>query len=223
MSRLYIILSIILILATGAYRLLTRRKRLVEKDKFSIEFMTKLQQYVDSRGKDGNTYGWLIHNSVKMQNHMGQLGVIDFKPPVANYFIRNYQIIVNGIPELPQAFAEDQFFTTISLANQYASMLTESIIRYHGVLDESLNNATKELRNPFKMFREGVQTILSLPLYLLEWVGLGGNVIMNSSIGRFFIRFLTGIVSIITFVSAVVSLVVGWDGFVNITQTYMHF
>jgi hypothetical protein len=223
MSRFFVVLGIIVILAIGAYRLLARRKRLVEKNNFSIEYLTKLKQYVDSRGRDGDTFGWLIHQSVKMQSHMGQLGVMDFKPPAANYYIRNFQLIINGVPELPKAFQEDQFFTTINLANQYSSLLMESIVRYHGVLDESLKDVTKDLKNPIVIFREGVKAIISLPLYLLEWLGLGGNAIMNSSAGRLLIRLITGIVSLTAFVSAVVSLVVGWDSFVTILKKYLPF
>lgn len=222
MSRLFIILGVLAVLAIGVYKLLTRRKRLIEKEKFSIEYLTRVRKYLDSRGRDGDAYGWLIHQSVKMQSYMGQLGLIDFKPPASNYYIKNYQLILNGVSELKRAFAEDQFFTTIKLADEYGSMLTESIVRYHGVLDEGLKDVARELRNPFILFREGVQTILSLPFYILDWLGLGGNVVMNSTIGRLFIRVLTGIVSIIAFVSAVVSLFVGWGSFLNILEKYIY-
>ena len=54
-----------------------------------------------------------------------------------------------------------------------------------------------------------------IPLYLLDWLGLSGLTIARSFGGRLFIKLLTGIIAILTVVSSVVSLVVGWDGFVD--------
>jgi hypothetical protein len=191
-----------------------------DRQTFAIQFLEKLREYYQSNGKNGDIYGWLIHRSNKMQSEMGGQGIIrNYRPPAQNYMLNNYPIILNMLPNLHREFQIGLFLG--NLPQQYMDSLQESIVRYLGRLDDEKDELRKELKNPIKWFREGVRGVMALPIYLFVWLGF----ITDNTARRLTLSFLfsviSGLVTLVGFVSGVVSLVVGWDAFIDIVSNLL--
>jgi hypothetical protein len=152
-----------------------------------------------------------------MQRDLGSLGVMSrYKPPGANYFLNNYQIVINMLPELRQTLSDPLLSSISRLAPEYAQTLEEVLIRHLGVLEERAESLQKKLRNPVTDFREGVQLILFVPFYLISWLGILSTNKLRALSRKPIPKILSGVVALVGFLSAVVGLVIGWSDFVKI-------
>jgi hypothetical protein len=86
MDNVLTIIFLVLLLVIGFIEIIMNNKRLLTKYEFSIEFIEKLNDYVRSNGANYDAYSWLINKSIKMQNLIGQTGILRFKPPFACVF-----------------------------------------------------------------------------------------------------------------------------------------
>ena len=215
-SRLSAVLIIAALFGVGFWQFRRRLRKLDEMLSFTEEFGTYLKRYVESRGNDGDAYNWLTHRSTRMQLQMGSTGVMaKYKPPGATYFISNVAIITNFLPELRQSF-ETAFLDRI--AYQTAQMIQDALLRHHGVLSDRREYLESQRRNPLNSFREGVRTVLEIPLQILgslgalpaRWiVAIGGSSLFN---------ILAGVASLVTIVSGVVATILGWHEFWKIVR-----
>lgn len=104
------------------------------------------------------------------------------------------------------------------LANEYALTLEETVERYVGVLEHALNTTSVELRNPISLLREGVQCLVLTPLHLLTWVRIMGVSAARQLRHSVAVRLFSGMITVLTVVSALVSLVTGWERFVELAE-----
>lgn len=221
MSRFQIILILIVIALIGWLQLIYKFQRVNRKEKYAVEYLNKFKKYVESQGKDNDTYGWMIYESVKMQRQLGILGImLNYKPPGANYMHRNYQVLMNMLPELHRTFNSDLLVFS-SLVSDYVQILQEMLVRHLGVLNEERNDIKSEMRNPFKAFRSGIQFILLSPAYIVNWFGLATDSFLWRLSRNTLFKLLSGFVAIVGFISAVVGLVVGWQDFVTIIRSIL--
>jgi hypothetical protein len=215
------LISIVCLLATsvvGLVSLLAKLRAIKKKGDFACEYNQKLQEYVQSDGRNLEAYGWLIHRSNKMQNQMGRTGILaSFKPPFANYAYNHYPIILNMVPALRQAFS-DRFLSTDQLAHSYASSLLECTIRHIGMIEDHAEIISGRLKNPFIWFSEGVTLALSLPVRILGWFGVLGGVAVSGLTSNILFKGISALVALIGFASAIVGLATGWAPFVAWTH-----
>jgi hypothetical protein len=220
LARIYFFLVLIALTGIGWVYLFRQAGRIIERESFANEFLQKFRQYVNSRGQDGEAYGTMIYHSAKMQRELGSLGVmVKYKPPFANYFINDYPVILNMLPELHRTTGDDLMGNT---ALSYAQTLEEVLIRHLGIINEQRETIRKLLRNPLAAFREGVQLVLMLPLFLLHWLGVVASSTIRHWSSSVIIKFVAGTVSVVGFVSAIIGIVVGWSDFVMIVRRLFH-
>lgn len=212
--RLWIPIAVTLLAAVGFARLFRIALRIGDRIVFATEFLEQFQKYAASRGQDTEAYGWLVHRSTKMQQHMGDAGVYAYyKPPFANYRVTNYPIILNGIPELRQAY-EAGYMSDVG--GQIASALQESFVRYMGQLDDLRESHIREMKNPFVWLREGVRLIIASPVYLLSWMGLVGESTASAFIQSRLFKVVSGLVTLVGLIASVMTIVLGWDQFLKL-------
>ena len=149
-----------------------------------------------------------------MQNDMGGQGIIHgYRPPYQNFMYKSYPIILNMIPELRQAFEDD--ILSSRLAGQYSAALQEAMVRHLGNLEDALKGQKAAIKNPIIWLREGVRGITSFPASLLGWLGI----ISESTAYRFqssiSIKVISGLVTIVGLVSAVFTIILGWNQFLS--------
>lgn len=213
MERLIIIIVLLAICGYGFVKIGLKLKKQNEKLDFADEFLGKLKSYVDSVGRNLDDYGWMIHRSNKMQNHLGSLGIIhSYKPPYKNIMYSNYPIILNMLPDLRSSIEND---ILRSVAYQYANSLQETLVRHIGRIEDNLEFYKKEIKNPFKWLREGVREIVAVPAYLLSWLGIISESFVRKLISSVFFKAVSGLIALVGFVSAIVTIVIGWEEFVK--------
>lgn len=212
-DRAILVFALVLVLSLGLLSLIREKSHVSEDIAFSDEFMHKLKAYVESNGRDNEPYAWLTHRSSKMQKILGAYGVYaSYRLPYANLQYQNYPIILNILPELRKTL-EDKFLSRGGLAQQYAFSLQETIIRYGGVLEDRENEFFKSIRNPVVWFREGIRIIVALPLSILEWFGILSEKSVSALISSKAFRLCTAFFGIVSFVSAVMGIALGWEQF----------
>lgn len=158
---------------------------------------------VDMGEEEAVLHDKLLSQADKAQRLLGESGVVDYSPPFAQYIIKNYQILINVVPNLrnPSGFTTE--FEWIN------NILIMQIGRYQE-LQESIK---KEFRNPIILLREGVQFFTTLPISLLYWTGLIQYSTLYKLSNNIIVKFINFIIILFGFISAIFTIVLGWDEF----------
>lgn len=207
-----IILSILTVFIIGFVQVYNRHSRVVKKIEFAGEYRNKFYDFATkyfenydrwsrSGNLDGELYVWLTMNVSKIQNYVDSFGVMSYKPAFQNYMINNYQIIINTIPK----FREGQ------VENFDVGAVDDCLLRYIGYLEEYSKDTLKNLRNPIVWFREGFREILSVPIFILSWFGIISNRTVKSIKDSLIYKVISGFIALVTLVSGLVTIVVGYD------------
>jgi hypothetical protein len=209
MSRLYAILLLFVVAVIGIITVQVKRRNISQRIDDSGAYFKCLQDYARSQGKDMAKYTWLVEQSDKMQLELGINGIISYKPPAASYFMNDYPVIINLLPELHREF-NDRIFPDDGLTNNLSLMLQETLLRHIGSLKELNKEVDGQLKNPLIWLREGVKYILLIPLTILQWFGvISGNFILKVS-NNALVRLISGLIALLGFISSIITIVIGW-------------
>ncbi len=189
-----------------------------EKREEADLFLKLLERYRASGGADSDAYTKLTCMSPRIQANLGALGMITYKPPGAQFMIKNYQVVVNELPELKRWLATDDLFSTIKPGQQSADLIRDTIVRYVGVLDERRVQRQSQLRNPFSLLAEGMRWCLSLPLHLLASLGVLSSSSARRAEASRPLRLTSGLIALVSLISSVVGIVSGWAPFIAIIR-----
>jgi hypothetical protein len=204
----------ILLLGMGLFSLRSRLIEVRNKQDFVGDFRERFITYCNSRGNDRDAYTWLTLNSPRMQSEMGSYGMYEaFKPPAANYMIRNYQIITNMLPELRRYIDmnnESMGTMFASTIDGYIKAIDEALLRYIGVLDERECAAFQSLKNPLLWLRTGVEQILSTPLLILVGFGLMAGSAVRRLQSNFIFKAIAALATIVGLLSGIMTMILGW-------------
>jgi hypothetical protein len=211
MDRIWIALALLAVIAAGFAGILARLRRLNGWEAFAKEYLAKLVEYVKSGGRNQEAYTWLTYRSGRMQSQLGPRGIFAaYKPPFAQFQYTNYPVIVNMLPELKRSIEND---ILAEQADQYATTIRDTLVRYLGALDDQRTTYLSQIRNPIIWLKEGVQILFTLPFSLLTWTGLIGNRVLSVITNSVLFRVVSAIGSTIGLLSAIIGIVLGWDDF----------
>lgn len=207
-----IISGILSVLTIGFVQVYNRNSRVVKKIDFASEYRNKFVDFSNRYFKtydrwsrsgdfDDKLYVWLTMNVSKIQDYVGSFGEMTYKPAFQNYMINDYQIIINTIPK----FREGQ------IESFDVGAVDDCLLRYIGHLEEYRKDTQKNLRNPFIWFREGFREIMSIPIFILSWFGIISNRTVNSIKNSLIYKVISGLIALVTLVSGVVTIIVGYD------------
>ena len=212
MTTTIIIIGILIIIIIGFLEVYKRHSRLIENITFAREYREKFIDFANKYSKtydrlnrsgdlDGEIYVWLTMNVNKIQDLVGNFGVMSYKPAFQNYMINNYLIILNTLPK----FREGQ------VENFDIGAVDDCLLRYIGHLKEYKKSTLKNLKNPVIWFREGFREIFSLPLLILNWFGIFSRRSLNSIMDSVIYKIIAGFLALVTLVSGLVTIIVGYD------------
>lgn len=88
-------------------------------------------------------------------------------------------------------------------------------IRHLGTLRNFEQNKRKNMFNPFSCFSDGIKFIVSLPILLLNWFGFISDENTRKVKHSWLIKFLNFIFTLIGFISAIMTIIMGWDDFLH--------
>lgn len=182
----------------------------------SVEYATALNTFVQSEGNDLAAYNQLLRSADIIQADLGPNGIAHYSPAGSTTYIPNFPVVINLVPALLKSLREDEMFSTLKPGRDTALTIYSTILRHIGTLEHSINEATRSGRNPLILLREGVQTILALPIFVLSSLGL----LPTSAPGRFagsvVVKIVAGLLSLMAVVSAVVGLIADWSDFLEV-------
>lgn len=217
-----IISGLIIVLLTGLILSFRRHSKILKDLDFAREYRDKFVEFVNHYFKnndrwsnkgniDGETYVWLTMNVNKIQNKVGGFGIMTYKPAYQNYMINNYQLIVNTLP----------LFREGKVENFDANSVDDCLLRYLGHLEGNTQESLKNLKNPIIWFREGIREILSIPILLLSWFGIFSTRTVNRIIDSAFFKIIAGLFALVTFISGVVTIIVGYKETLTFFQRFL--
>lgn len=222
MDKIVALSMIAFLLAVGFTRVLREVLRGEEKIKDISNFLNKFGKYVQSQGSDYEAYLWLIQKSPKIQAMLGGYGEASlFRPPFANFAYRDYQIIVNVIPEIRKEFEDDAYLRNTRALNEYIALVRDSLLRFVGVLNDELETKKKKLKNPVIWFSEGVSWLLLLPFSLVQWVGLLSERLVNGIANHVLFKIMAGLASLLGVISTLMTIMLGWGAFLSAIQNLL--
>lgn len=216
------IVILLLILLVGYIKLRKEFSGLEEAIEFASEyrkcFNELVTSYFDSydryerRGSfSGEMYEWLTKNVERIQRRLGQLGIIDYTAPFNKFRAPRYEVIINTIPK----------FRDGTITEYDANWVDDCLLRYVGSKEELLKESGMELRNPFIWFRTGIQNILTIPLYVLNWFGIINKGVLYRVTGNVFFKVLGGVAAIIAFAANLVTIFGSWSNLITFLQKHI--
>ncbi|HMR82040.1 MAG TPA: hypothetical protein PKE30_02875 [Niabella sp.] len=216
-----IILGILMVFIIGFIQAINRHSRVVKKIEFASEYRKRFIEFANSYSEnydrwsrsgnfDGEQYVWLTMNVSKMQSYLGTFGVMDYIAPFQTYTISNYQIIINTVPKFRDGSVKDFDIHSVD----------DCLLRYIGYLDDFGKGTQKNLRNPIIWFREGVKEILSVPIFIFNWFGIISTRTVHSIKDSLIYKVISGLIALVTLVSGIVTIVVGYDQTVEFIKRF---
>lgn len=120
--------------------------------------------------------------------------------------------MLNMLSDLRSSIEND---ILMPVAYQYANTLQETLVRHIGCIEDNLKFYKKEIKNPFKCLLEGVREIIVIPAYVLSGLGIISKSFVYKLISSVFFKVISGFFTLVCILSAIVSLIIGWDEFVK--------
>lgn len=206
-----------------------KKKKCTELQKridFTIRFQSILVELADHFFEYGDfstkAYDEYMESADAMQIELGDDGIISILDPLKNVQIKKYQLVLNLIPEL-RSFCHLVCSNSIVVErlNQMVGTTDDALRRHVGNLKRICEHEAEESHNPFICFAEGIRTILRLPGKILVWLGLvGGSTEQKFCTGIIF-KAIGWFATLIGFVSAVMTIVLGWNQCLEIIEKLM--
>lgn len=179
---------------------------------YLYEFLSKYDSYMSSEGRDSESLAWLIRNGDRMQEEIGSFGIVDFKPPFSNYYIKNYSLIINGLSNIAQ------YYRNGLGRSEEAHLIFETLLRYEGWIDNSYINIKKSFLNPIALISDGLKKIMSIPLWIMKWSGLLNGNKYDTVSKSFIYTIITAFMSFVTILSGIITIIVGWEQSIKIAM-----
>ena len=194
----------------GIIRLIYELCLLTKRKQFAEEYFSKYRHLMGSDIFDEGCYQWLVYNVERMQKEMGEYGsASSYRPPFANYMIRNYSIVLNTILNMKDDTVSPSDLTTVE----------NYLVRYIGVLNHAIAEKWKGIFNPFVWLTRGVRCILFYgPIWIFRSVGLIRYTSPNTMGDHLLVRLISGLISLFFFIAALASLLSGWDALVRFLE-----
>lgn len=195
------------------------RKRIDEYN-FANDYYEKFGHLVsdvfERKTFENKEYNWLMANSDKMQYILGDAGIISYKQ--YNMLYKNIPILLNVMNEIAD------YINDIHINENDIKMINwcqNAFLRKIGVLDEYTKNAPKKLLNPFFDLSSGIKYVLSIPINILYSIGLISYSGKNKIEQNILFKIISGIISLLTILSMVMTIVIGWEDFINIIKSIL--
>jgi len=223
MSKFYPLLAVILIGLIGFIKICISLREVINKRSSAIEYLNKFREFSNDlfQGNiNSELYQWLKLNSVKIQKQVSAYGIsCNYKPAGANYMIKRYQIILNGISNMLTEYRQfGGLGLGTSILQDEATSIDDTLLTYIGELDSNYEAVFSEMKNPLVWLREGIQAIVVLPISLIYWSGLIQYRTYNILTNNFFIKLIAFVVTVIGLISSVITIVTGYEPFWGIVE-----
>ena len=217
---LYFILMVVGLVITGFIANVINIRTCSNNYNFLVEYRDKFSKFISdllNKNKYSNKdYEWLMYNSDKVQIILGDAGIISYKD-ISGYY-PNYQIVINFMNEVMSLFSKG----LIGTESEKITWCHNAFLRKMGIYDEYIKKEIKRTFNPLYDLTSGIKVILGIPLDILYSIGLISSKNLTKIKDNVLFKILGGIISLLTFLSTIMSIVLGWNDFVNLIKGILH-
>lgn len=218
------ILIIMGIIILGVISKLIELRRIKLRIDFTQDYREKFIKYINEIISQHNInhelYYELTLKVKEMQYELGADGEFAFmKDNLWGYTASGYQLLINFLPETKDML--DGF----AIPERYNTLIRncdDMFIRHLGTLEKEFDSIRKGIFNPFSSFAEGIKFIILLPFTIMNWFGFISTEKTYRVRKSVFVKVLNIVVAIIGFVSAIITIVVGWNDFLRIILEFFH-
>lgn len=222
MEKILVIIGIIVICIIGFFNKLIYIYNLNKRHDFIIEYHNKFVDLINKKlsgNFDGETYGWLMRNVHKMHTELGSIGYVHYIDNLTGVKVTNHPLLLNFLPEIQQ---EDDIHNSIVAKRMLntAKTCSDMFLRQEGDINTWKNNTIQKIKNPFSLFADGFRYVLFLPINCLYWLGFFSFNLIQKIKKNILVIIIEKIILLITLLSTVMTIVVGWEEFTNIVYTF---
>ncbi len=211
LDRITVIVTLVVILIIGFIKLLINANKVYQKKGQLIEFRNEFIEFsnelVDKETFNNSLYNKLKLKSSKIQSIMGSYGIGNYKPAFANYFINDYQVILNSLSEIRTGYKTGGIFG--SYDSDEIILVDDALLTCIGAYNDLYEEYKKECKNPLIWFKEGIKVIVNLPISIFYWGGLIKHTTYNKIISTFLFKIISFLVTLIGLISSIVTIIAG--------------
>ena len=192
-------------------------KRLSFTKEYRNKFIALCNDIFSNNHFNQSIYYELTAAVKEMQAELGDEGIYAYvQDNLKGVATRNYQALVNFLPELRTAISEKQNSIMAMRLSQSIADCDDMFVRHIGTLTSQIDTTRKEAKNPFSCFAEGVRTIIALPILLLKWFGIISGTTSMKLKSNWIVKVISIFVTLVGFVGSVITIIIGWKQFVEI-------
>lgn len=189
-------------------------KRTEFTNNYRSKFIKMIKEIMLENYFDQQLYYDLTLEVKSMQYELGSDGIIaHVNDPLQRLSTKNYQLLINFLPELRDSINELDNFIIKNRIIQSAHSCDDMFIRHLGTLKKTENSIRKNLFNPLSCFSEGIKFIVSSPLVLLHCFGFISDKTIQSAKHNRVTNFLNILITIVGFIGNLISIFMGWHEF----------
>ena len=197
-------------------------KRFKQRLEYTLEYREKFIKFCNKTMETGkisdSNYNFLVKDVNKIQMELGLDGIVSvYRDPLAGFQMNNYPIFLNFFNELRiEMNAWGLFNDRLNLLIGWAD---EALLKHAGSLEEHVKVEKRSIKNPVYCFSKGIGFIVSLPIKLLEWCGILNQTYSNKVISSKLYIIIEKIATAISLVGSIITVIMGWEWFVDFCRT----
>jgi hypothetical protein len=214
MTTWQIILIPISMVVIGLVRQLYVLRRKASQLDLACEFLNKFIEWCNSRTQDHALYDWMLRKSDAVQIMLGAGGLMHLRRPFENGYHTNIPIILNGIPDIQNEWRNQ--WRNDQTIHSYTQAIDGCLRRFIGSTEEQLGRERTRFFNPLVLFCGGVAWLMELPLLILSETKVITANRRAIIVGGKLFSLVSGLVALAAMVGTIVTLVTGWERFVQI-------
>lgn len=192
-------------------------RRYIETHEFRNKFIDLVNYYTENCRINQKMYIDSIRKVNVIQAELGDDGVIaEFLDPLKNVRWKNYQLLVNTLPEM-KLFASQLDSSIIrQRLQQLFDLCDDAMVKHLGALERKIENESKKLWNPFACFSNGVRWSIGLPFDILCWMGIISEHKKSTLQRKTVFKWIGHIVSLVGLISSIMGITLGWNEFLSL-------
>jgi hypothetical protein len=211
----WVVYSVLVAFVAGLVKILSSLREVNARAARASEFAGKFRRFANGVYREHNfdsvAYEWLLKKSGPMQNELGALGLIAYRPAFQNYVVQSYQVLFNTIPEIRAGTAHETMVATCD----------DCLLRYLGFVEDIHTEVLRRLRNPLLWLRDGARLIVSLPFTVLKWLGVLPAALVSRISESFVLKFISGLIAAIGLLASAIQITTGWTAFEEWIRRHM--
>ena len=221
--KMYVVASFIILVVGGfllklkqAYELLKRREKV---SNFRNTFVDLVNQLLERDYFNSKLYYECITQVDEIQIELGTMGIASYiRDGLHGIQGNNIPILVNYLPEIRSYAGELDNFLVRERLHKNNGLIDDLLVRYISCLDAEISRIKGSMFNPFACFAFSIKSILTFPLFILSSFGILSDTTTTRVYGSFIFKIISGVFSLVTLISGIVTIVVGWDKFSDFLQ-----